>query len=280
MASKVWFITGTSKGFGRIWADAALARGDKVVATARNLDDVAALAARHGDLVLPLALDVTDRDAVFAAMKQAQAHFGRIDVVINNAGYGLFGTIEEVSEAEARAQLETNLFGALWVTQAVLPQMREQRSGHIIQVSSIGGVNAFPTIGLYHASKWGLEGFSQALAAEVAGFGIKVTIVEPGGFATDWGGPSAQRATPMPAYDDARAAIARFRTGNVPGDPDATGPAILKIVDAETPPLRIFFGSSGLAMTRAEYARRIETWEKWNDVALEAQGDLAAKRAG
>jgi len=280
MASKVWFITGTSKGFGRIWAQAALARGDRVAATARDVKTLQPLVDRYGELVAAIALDVTDKAAVAAAVAETINRFGRIDVAVNNAGYGLFGTIEEVSEAEARAQLETNLFGALWVTQAVLPQMREQRSGHIIQVSSIGGVNAFPTIGLYHASKWGLEGFSQALAAEVAGFGIKVTIVEPGGFATDWGGPSAQRATPMPAYDDARAAIARFRTGNVPGDPDATGPAILKIVDAETPPLRIFFGSSGLAMTRAEYARRIETWEKWNDVALEAQGDLAAKRAG
>jgi NAD(P)-dependent dehydrogenase (short-subunit alcohol dehydrogenase family) len=157
--------------------------------------------------------------------------------------------------------------------------MRAQGSGHIIQVSSIGGVNAFPTVGLYHASKWGLEGFSQSLAAEVAGFGIKVTIVEPGGFATDWGGPSAQRATQMPAYDSARAAIASFRSTNIPGDPDATGPAILKVVDAKDPPLRIFFGSGGLPMTRAEYARRLETWEKWNDVALEAQGDLQAKRS-
>ena len=199
--------------------------------------------------------------------------------MINNAGYGLFGTIEEVSEAEARAQIETNLFGALWVTQAALPIMRAQRSGHIIQVSSIGGVNAFPTVGLYHASKWGLEGFSQSLAAEVAEFGIKVTLVEPGGFATDWGGPSAQRATQMPIYDGARAAIAGFRAANVPGDPVATGPAILKLIDAQDPPLRIFFGSGGLPMTRAEYARRIETWEKWNDVSVEAQGDLAAKRS-
>jgi NAD(P)-dependent dehydrogenase (short-subunit alcohol dehydrogenase family) len=157
--------------------------------------------------------------------------------------------------------------------------MRAQRSGHIIQVSSIGGVNAFPTVGLYHASKWGLEGFSQSLAAEVAGFGIKVTIVEPGAFATEWGGPSAEHATQIAAYDDARAAIEAFRRNNVPGDPDATGPAILKVVDAEDPPLRIFFGSGGLPLTRAEYARRIETWEKWNDVSVEAQGDLAAKQA-
>jgi len=279
MTSKVWLITGTSKGFGRVWAEAALARGDRVAATARNVKTLQPLVDQYGDLVAAIALDVTDKAAVAAAVAETIRRFGRIDVAINNAGYGQFGAIEEVSEAEARAQIETNLFGALWVTQAVLPQMREQGSGHIIQVSSIGGVNAFPTIGLYHASKWGLEGFSQSLAAEVAGFGIKVTIVEPGGFATDWGGPSAQRAAPMPAYDAARAAIASFRTANVPGDPDATGPAILKVVDAAEPPLRIFFGSGGLPMTRAEYGRRIETWEAWNDVSLEAQGNLAAKRA-
>jgi NAD(P)-dependent dehydrogenase (short-subunit alcohol dehydrogenase family) len=279
MAIKVWFITGTSKGFGRIWAEAALARGDRVTATARDVKTLDPLVERYGNQMSAITLDVTDKAAVAAAITGAHARFGRLDVVVNNAGYGLFGTIEEVSEAEARAQLETNLFGALWVTQAALPIMRTQGSGHIIQVSSIGGINAFPTVGLYHASKWGLEGFSQSLAAEVAGFGIKVTLVEPGAFATEWGGPSAQRATQMPAYDGARAAIAAFRGSNVPGDPDATGPAILKVVDAEDPPLRIFFGSGGLPMTRAEYARRIETWEKWNDVSVEAQGNLAAKQA-
>src|SRR5580700_4034925 len=278
MPSKVWFITGTSRGFGRVWAEAALARGDRVAASARDVKTLAPLVERYGDQVAALALDVTHKAAVDAAITSAHARFGRLDVVINNAGYGLFGAIEEVSEAEARAQLETNLFGALWVTQAALPIMRAQGSGHIIQVSSIGGVNAFPTVGLYHASKWALEGFSQSLAAEVAPFGIKVTLVEPGGFATDWGGASAQRAQQLSAYDAARASIAAVRSRNVPGDPDATGAAILKVVDAPEPPLRIFFGSSGLAMTRAEYARRIELWEKWNSVSLDAQGDLAAKR--
>jgi NAD(P)-dependent dehydrogenase (short-subunit alcohol dehydrogenase family) len=280
MANKVWFITGTSRGFGRVWAEAALARGDRVAATARSVTTLAALVERYGDHVAAIPLDVTDKAEVSAAITEAHARFGRLDVVVNNAGYGLFGAVEEVSEAEARAQIETNLFGALWVTQAALPIMRAQGSGHIIQVSSIGGVNAFPTVGLYHASKWGLEGFSQSLAAEVAGFGIKVTLVEPGGFATDWGGPSASHATQMPAYDGARAAIAAVRSNNVPGDPDATGSAILKVVDAKDPPLRIFFGSAGLPLTRAEYAKRIETWEKWNEVSIEAQGDLARKKGG
>jgi NAD(P)-dependent dehydrogenase (short-subunit alcohol dehydrogenase family) len=277
MPSKVWFITGTSRGFGRVWAQAALARGDRVAAAARDVKTLAPLVERYGELVAPLALDVTDKAAATAAIAFAHDRFGRLDVVVNNAGYGLFGTIEEVSESEARAQLETNLFGALWVTQAALPFMRAQRSGHIIQVSSIGGVNAFPTVGLYHASKWGLEGLSQSLAAEVADFGINVTIVEPGGFATDWGGASAKRAAQMKIYDGAREKIAAVRSNSMPGDPDATGPAILKVVDATDPPLRIFLGSGGLPMTRAEYARRIDTWEKWSAVSIEAQGNLAAK---
>lgn len=277
MASKVWFITGTSKGFGRVWAEAALARGDRVAATARNVGSLAPLVERYGSQVAALALDVTDKAAVESAVKETLRRFERLDVVVNNAGYGLFGAIEEVSEAEARAQIETNLFGALWVTQAALPILRAQHSGHFIQVSSIGGVNAFPTVGLYHASKWGLEGFSQSLAQEVAGFGIKVTIVEPGGYATDWGGPSAQHAARLAAYDSAHTTMQAFRKSFIPGDPQATGPAILKVVDAQDPPLRIFFGSGGLPMTRAEYARRIETWEKWNNVSMEAQGDWASK---
>ena len=273
MASKVWFITGTSKGFGRVWAEAALERGDRVAATARDVKSLDSLVARYGDRVAALRLDVTDKAAVAAKVSEAHGRFGRIDIAVNNAGYGLFGAVEEVSEAEARAQIETNLFGALWVTQAVLPVMRAQRSGHILQVSSIGGVNAFPTVGLYHASKWALEGFSQSLAAEVAPLGIKVTLIEPAGYATDWGGPSASRATPMPAYDGARAAVAAWRSNNVPGDPQATGPAILKVVDAKDPPLRVFFGTAGLPLTRAEYAQRLETWEQWNEVAVEAQGN-------
>ncbi|HEY2463253.1 MAG TPA: SDR family oxidoreductase [Steroidobacteraceae bacterium] len=277
MSHKVWFITGTSKGFGRVWAQAALARGDQVAATARNLETLSPLIERYGKHIVALKLDVTNKAQVDAAIKEAHRRFGRLDVVVNNAGYGLFGTIEEVSEQEARAQIETNLFGALWVTQAALPIMRAQHSGHIIQVSSIGGVNAFPTVGLYHASKWGLEGFSQALAAEVAGLGIKVTLVEPGGFATDWGGASAVRATPIAAYDSVREKIAEFRRHSTPGDPQATGPAILKLVDAEDPPLRIFFGSGGLPMTLAEYTRRIDTWEKWNALSVEAQGNLTAR---
>jgi NAD(P)-dependent dehydrogenase (short-subunit alcohol dehydrogenase family) len=272
--SKVWFITGTSKGFGRIWAEAALERGDRVAATARDKSTLDDLVARHGDNVLALALDVTDRAAVAAAVQQAHERFGRLDVVVNNAGYGLFGFVEEVSEEQARAQLETNLFGPLWVTQAALPILREQRSGHILQVSSIGGVNAFPIVGLYHASKWGLEGFSQALAQEVASFGIKVTLVEPTGFSTDWSGPSAVHAEPLDAYAEVREQVMEARKARlaVPGDPEATGPAILALVDAEDPPLRLFLGKGTLDMIKAEYAKRIAEWERWDEVAVAAHG--------
>ena len=271
---KVWFITGTSRGFGREWTEAALSRGDKVAATARDVRSLDDLEDKYGDQLLPIALDVTDRAADFAAVQQAKQQFGRIDVVVNNAGYGQFGLIEEITEEEARAQFETNLFGALWVTQAALPILREQGHGHIIQVSSIGGISAFPNIGIYNSSKWALEGFSQALAQEVAGFGINVTLVEPGGFSTDWGGASAQRATPLPAYAEFHEQAAKQREARVgsQGDPHASSAAILTIVDAAEPPLRVFFGTAPLGIAKADYASRIATWEKWNDVAIEAQG--------
>jgi NAD(P)-dependent dehydrogenase (short-subunit alcohol dehydrogenase family) len=273
---KVWFITGTSKGFGRIWAEAALERGDQVVATARRVETLDALGEQYGDAVLPLELDVTDKAQVDATVKQAHQHFGRLDVVVNNAGYGLFGAIEEISERQARDQMETNFFGALWVTQAALPFLREQGSGHIIQVSSIGGVQAFPTIGLYHASKWALEGFSQSLAGEVRDLGIHVTLVEPTGYPTDWSGPSSTVATPLPAYEAIRAARAAGRGQWKPADPQATAPAILQLVDHEQPPLRVFFGETPLSIIEPEYARRIEQWHEWQWLAELANGKVAA----
>jgi NAD(P)-dependent dehydrogenase (short-subunit alcohol dehydrogenase family) len=274
VAPKIWFITGTSRGFGREWALAALDRGDKVVATARNADSLKDLSEKYRESVLALPLDVSDRTAVFDAVKQAHDHFGRLDVVVNNAGYGQFGMVEELSEQEARDQMETNFFGALWVTQAVLPYLREQGSGHIIQVTSIGGISAFANVGMYHASKWALEGISQSLALEVAEFGIKVTLVEPGGYSTDWGGSSAQRATLLPAYDGAREVGARLRAQrqSVQGDPVATRDAILRVVDAETPPLRIFFGDGPLATATADYESRLKTWREWESVSIAAHG--------
>ncbi len=274
MTEKIWFITGTSRGFGREWATAALERGDKVAATARDVSALDDLVARFGDAILPIGLDVTDRAADFGAIAQAHEKFGRLDVVVNNAGYGHFGFIEELTEEEARNQLETNLFGALWITQAALPFLRDQGSGHIIQVSSIGGISAFPLVGIYHASKWALEGFTQALAQEVAGFGIHVTLVEPGGFSTDWAGSSSKASAPLPAYEQLHATVAEQRKTRVgtPGDPSASAAAILRIVDSAEPPLRVFFGTSPLGIAKADYASRLETWEKWNDVSELAQG--------
>jgi NAD(P)-dependent dehydrogenase (short-subunit alcohol dehydrogenase family) len=275
MTQKIWFITGTSRGFGREWTMAALDRGDRVAATARDLSSLDDLVDKYGDALLPVELDVTDREADFDAVRRAHEHFGRLDVVVNNAGYGQFGFVEELSEAEFRDQLETNVFGAMWVTQAALPLLREQGSGHILQVSSIGGITAFAGIGAYHASKWALEGFSQALAQEVAGFGIHVTLVEPGGYATDWAGDSAKRTQPLPAYDDFRAQVdedRKSRNAAGPGDPTASSAAVLKIVDADEPPLRVFLGAAPLGIAKAEYARRIETWEAWDDVSQLAQG--------
>ena len=270
--SKIWFITGTSKGFGRIWAQAALERGDKVVATARDIESLRDLGEQFGDNVLTLALDVTDRNAVFEAVKQAHDKFGRLDVVVNNAGYGQFGAVEELSEPEAREQIETNFFGALWVTQAALPFMRAQKSGRIIQISSVGGVNAFPNIGMYHASKWALEGLSQSLAQEVQEMGIYVTLVEPAGYSTDWAGPSAKRAQPLPAYDELRAQTAALFQNMKISDPQATAPVMLKLVDMDEPPLRIFFGDEGNGMIHDEYDKRLAQWDKYNDLSLEAMG--------
>jgi NAD(P)-dependent dehydrogenase (short-subunit alcohol dehydrogenase family) len=272
---KTWFITGTSRGFGREWAIAALERGDRVAATARDLATLDDMVAKFGDAVMPIRLDVTDRDADFAAVRQAHERLGRLDVVVNNAGYGQFGMVEEITEAEIRAQLETNVLGALWVTQAALPFLRAQGSGHIIQVSSIGGISAFMNTGAYHASKWALEGFSQSLSQEVAGFGVRVTLVEPAGYSTDWAGSSARHATALPAYDGVReqalaARKARFSAG--PGDPTATGQAILTLVDSENPPLRMFLGESPLGIATADYDSRLASWREWQPVAAAAQG--------
>jgi NAD(P)-dependent dehydrogenase (short-subunit alcohol dehydrogenase family) len=273
MTSKIWFITGASRGFGREWTIAALDRGDSVAATARDTRTLDDLVEKFGERLLPLPLDVTHREDVFASIAKAHDRFGRLDVVVNNAGYGQFGMVEELSEQEARDQIETNLFGALWVTQAALPFLRPQGSGHILQVSSIGGISAFPNVGMYHASKWALEGISQSLAQEVADFGIKVTLIEPGGFSTDWAGPSARHATPLPAYDGVRERATKWRAQRgTPGDPAATSAAVLTVVDADEPPLRIFFGDAPLGIAATDYESRLATWRKWQPVSIEAHG--------
>ncbi|WP_030462466.1 SDR family oxidoreductase [Kitasatospora sp. NRRL B-11411] len=270
--SKIWFITGASRGLGRSFTEAALSRGDKVAATARDTDTLKDLAEAHGDALLALPLDVTDRHAVHGAVTAAHEHFGRLDVVVNNAGYGLFGMVEEVTEQQARTQLDTNFFGALHVTQAALPLLRAQGSGHIVQISSLGGVVAFPSLGIYNASKWALEGMTESLAQEVAPFGIRTTLVEPGGFGTDWGGSSAMHATPIDAYQPARDALAAVSAGTEYGDPKAAGLALLEIVDAERPPLRVLFGAAPHPMVKDAYAQRLRTWADWEHVSAAADG--------
>ncbi|MEU6236325.1 SDR family NAD(P)-dependent oxidoreductase [Kitasatospora sp. NPDC047058] len=269
--SKVWFVTGSSRGLGRGFVEAALSRGDRVAATARNPEHLGGLVAAFGDAVLPLALDVTDPASVDAGVGRAKEHFGRLDVVVNNAGYGLSGAVEELSDQELRDQLETNLFGPLRVVRAVLPHLREQGGGHIVQVSSAAGVAAFPLGGGYCASKWALEGLSESLALEVAGFGVKVTLVEPGSYATD-AIASAVHAQGHPLYDGLREAFAANVRTLDSGDPAAAARALLKVVDAGDPPLRVFFGNENNQLVQQVYADRLQTWEEWQDLAFEAHG--------
>jgi NAD(P)-dependent dehydrogenase (short-subunit alcohol dehydrogenase family) len=272
---KVWFVTGASRGFGREWTSAALERGDCVTATVREpraLDDLSKL---FPETLLVVRLDVTRSADVRAAVAATLDRFGRIDVVVNNAGYGVLGMVEEISEEQARAQMEVNFFGALWVTQAVLPVLRDQGAGHILQVSSIGGICSFPGVGLYHASKWALEGLSDSLAQEVEGLGVKVTLLEPAIYATDWGSLSADRAKPLTSYDEARerAAPARAERGAKPGAPSATRAPLLHLVDMDSPPRRVFLGENALGLAQAEYAERMRTWVDWQWFAEWAHGD-------
>lgn len=271
--AKTWFLTGASRGFGRQWATAALERGDRVAGTARRASSIEDLRTAYPETFLPLELDVNDRAADFDAVGRAAEHFGRLDVVVNNAGYGQFGMLEELTEVEIRAQYETNFFGAIWITQAALPILRSQSGGHVIQVSSIGGISALPNVGIYNSSKWALEGMSQALAREVAEFGIRVTLVEPGAYATDFGGVSARHATELPSYAAAHRAAVEARAERVAevAEPSSTREAILAIVDAKEPPLRFFLGAGLLRIARVDYESRLSEWEAWNDISVGAQ---------
>ncbi|QYC41879.1 2-(R)-hydroxypropyl-CoM dehydrogenase [Nonomuraea coxensis DSM 45129] len=278
--SKVWFVTGSSRGLGRSFVEAALSRGDRVAATARSTASLDELVTAHGEAVLALELDVTDKAAVAESVKRAAEHFGRLDVIVNNAGYAHVGAIEETTERELRDQLETNLFGAVWVIQAALPYLREQRGGHIIQLSSAAGLMAFPLSGAYSASKWALEALNESLAHEVAGFGIKVTVIEPGGFATRSGEnpdplDNGHMAEPDPIYDGLRRRIAAMAGKQPAGDPAAAAQALLKIVDSGNPPLRVLFGQGFYPMLQQVYADRLKTWADWQDLSAQAHGSTA-----
>jgi NAD(P)-dependent dehydrogenase (short-subunit alcohol dehydrogenase family) len=269
---KYWFITGTSKGLGRAFAEAALTRGDRVAATARDTSSLQPLVDRFGDAVLPIQLDVTDRAACVAAVDRAAQAFGVLDVVVNNAGVGVIGAVEETSEDEARAIFDTNFFGALWVTQAALPYLRAQKRGHIVQVSSIGGLVAFPMVGFYNASKWALEAMSEALQQEVSEFGINVTLIEPGPMRTEWANTSMPVvANPNDAYASALEARLEMMTDEralrQPGDPGRAAEALLQLVDAEDPPLRLVMGNGALDLAYQRYEERPAEWSAWEKVS-------------
>lgn len=271
--NKTWFITGASRGFGRVWTEAALERGDKVAATARKLASIADLQEKYGDKVLVLEMDVTNHDQVKQAVKQAFEHFGTIDIVLNNAGYSLVGTIEEASADDVRALYETNVHGPLAVIQAALPYLRKQGYGHILGTSSNLGHIAMPVIGYYCSSKWAFEAIHESLATEVKQFGITVTIIEPGAYATEFGSQDSLKfAGGMDIYTDFKARFIDSLKNLERGDPKATPQALFQMVDSATPPLRFNLGSHNLEGLRQAYADRLAIWEEWDAVSISAQG--------
>lgn len=272
--NKVWFITGASRGFGRVWAEAALQRGDKVAATARNPESLSALKDQYGDNVLLLELDVTNHAQVKETVEKAHAHFGRLDIVLNNAGYSIIGTIEEVNADEIRALYETNLLGPVAVIQAALPLLRQQGYGHIMGTSSNVGHVTIPVIGYYCSSKWAFEAIYESLAAEVAQFNIKVTIIEPGAYATEFASQDSLKFAPgMDIYTNFKNDLFSSLMSMERGDPAATPQALFKVADSDTPPLRFNLGSHNLELTRKTYAERLAEWEAWDEVSASAQGN-------
>lgn len=271
-AAKVWFITGSSRGFGRIWAEAALQRGDKVAATARNIDALAPLKAKYKDQVLLLTLDVTAPEQITAAVAAAFDYFGRVDILINNAGYALMGTIEEADVEDIRSLYETNILGPIQVIQAALPYLRKQGSGHILGVSSGLGHLAYPVIGYYCSSKWAIEAIHEGLATELQPFGLKVTIIEPGAYATEFGSPNSFKQGPaLKTYDPIRNQFIKQLSMMEQGNPHSTPAALFKLVDSDTPPLRLNLGSGNLPEIKAAYQQRLKTWEAWAEVADSVQ---------
>jgi NAD(P)-dependent dehydrogenase (short-subunit alcohol dehydrogenase family) len=272
--ARTWLITGASRGFGRHLTEAVLETGDQVIATARRPEQLGDLVARYGERVRAVALDVTDAAAASNAVKEATHAFGGLDVVVNNAGYGNSAPIEEMAEDDFRAQIETNLFGVVNVTRAALPVLRAQRSGVFVQFSSIGGrVGGTPGMGAYQTAKFAVEGFSEVLAREVAPFGVKVVIVEPGAFRTDWQGSSMEIHPVGPDYEETVGAIHRYRRendGTQPGDPARAAKIIIVVVGSDDPPRRLLLGSDAVAAARRAAEIRAAETEKWADVSRSA----------
>jgi NAD(P)-dependent dehydrogenase (short-subunit alcohol dehydrogenase family) len=267
---KVWFITGCSTGFGRNLAIEALAKGYNVVVAARNTNDVQDIVANYPETSLVVKLDVTVADQIKDAVAATITKFGQLDVLVNNAGIGYFGAIEESEEPQVRQMFEINVFGLAHMTQAVLPQMRKQRSGHILNIASIGGLRSFPGIGFYNATKYAVDGLSEALSKEVAPLGIKVTIVAPSGFRTDWAGRSANDSK-IVIEDYASTAgknkgDIRGYSGNQPGDPVRAAKAMIQVVEAENPPLRLLLGANALIGARIKLEELKHDFDTWADV--------------
>lgn len=270
--AKTILITGASRGFGKIWAREFLKRGDNVIATARDTASLNDLVNEFGNSILPLQLDVTSKENCFGVVNEGLQYFGKIDILISNAGYGMFGAVEEATESETRRQFETNVFGSLWMSQAVIPVMRSQGGGHIIQVSSVLGIATVPLLGIYNASKWAVEGFIESMAHEVRNFGIKTTLIEPIAYNTDFSGDSGVSSSPINAYDELRNTVYEQREHMPSGNPEATVPVILQIADAENPPFRILFGNTALPWVKQVYTDRLTEWEKWSELTNVAHG--------
>jgi NAD(P)-dependent dehydrogenase (short-subunit alcohol dehydrogenase family) len=269
--NKVWLITGCSTGFGRFLAIEALAKGYNVVVAARNTNDVQDIVTNYPETSLVIKLDVTVGDHISDAVALTMAKFGQIDVLVNNAGIGYFGAVEESEEAEVRRMFEINVFGLAHMTQAVLPIMRKQRSGHILNIASIGGLRAFPGVGFYNATKFAVDGLSEALSKEVAPLGIKVTIVAPSGFRTDWAGRSANDSKIV--IDDYASTAGKNKgdirgySGNQPGDPVRAAKAMIQVVESENPPLRLLLGVAALKGARLKLDELKHDFDTWAEVS-------------
>ncbi|ETZ21135.1 SDR family NAD(P)-dependent oxidoreductase [Pedobacter sp. V48] len=273
--AKVWFITGSSRGLGRSLTEAVLNSGDKVAATARDITQLNDLVTRFADQILPIALDVTDYGQVYASVDGAAKHFGRIDVLVNNAGFGIIGAAEAYTDEQVRSQLETNLYAPIEITRAVLPYMRNQGEGRILQISSIGGRVGNAGLTMYQAAKFGLGGFTEALAKEVAPFGIYVTSVEPGGFRTDWAGASMTYANEIEGYEMVNQRTALFKGGKfVPvGDPEKAAKVMVELASHPAPPVHLVLGSEAIGMlNNANEVRQVEM-EEWMGVSLSTDHD-------
>ena len=276
--TKIWFITGSSRGLGRSLTEAVLANGDKVAATARRPQQLKDLVQKYPDQVLPIQLDVTDNRQIIAAVEQTILRFGKIDVLVNNAGFGITGAAEAFTEEQVRSQLETNLYAPIAITRAVLPYMRKQRSGRILQISSIGGRIGHSGLSMYQAAKFGLGGFSEALAGEVAPLGIYVTSVEPGGFRTDWGGESMSFATKIEGYETTVDWMADFlRTGDFKpmGDPEKAAKVMIELARHPEPPVHLVLGSEAVGLLKDADAARKAEFEKWIQVSISTDHDEA-----